>query len=169
MSKNKDRKTTNRQLALSGVLLALAIIISYLESLIPINVLVPGIKIGLANIVTIIALKRLGIKEAVIISLGRIILSGILFGNVTTIIYSLAGATLSILVMCLVNKLKFFTITGVSIFGAIAHNLGQILVAVIVFQNIHIAYYMVILAIAGAVFGTIIGIMASAIMKAIKF
>lgn len=167
MSKPKQQMS-NKQIAICGVLLALAIILSYLESLIPINVIVPGIKVGIANIVTIIALKKIGLKEAIIISVGRIIVSGILFGNVTTIIYSLAGAALSLLVMYLVSKLKFFTTTGVSICGAIAHNVGQIIVAVLVFQNIHIAYYLIVLVIAGTIFGTIIGIIAGLIMKRIK-
>ncbi len=162
-------KTNNRLTALCGVFIALAMILSYLESLIPINVAVPGVKLGIANLVTIIALQRLGFKPTVIISVGRIILSGILFGNVTVIIYSLAGAFLSIAVMYLMTHIKLFTTTGVSIGGAIAHNLGQLIVAAIVMENVNILYYMAVLAITGTIAGAVIGILAAYIMKNISF
>lgn len=171
MEKQKLYRTvsTNRITALCGVLIALALILSYLESLVPVNVAVPGIKLGLANLVTIVALKKLGIKQAVIISAGRILLSGILFGNLSVIIYSLAGASLSIIIMIIVAHIKIFTITGISIFGAVAHNLGQIIVAVIVMENIRIMYYMAVLTAIGAVSGAAIGILAGYIIRNIKF
>lgn len=170
MSKNREKVITqnmskNKATAMCGVFIALAMILSYLENLIPIYFVVPGIRLGLANIVTIIALTELGLKSAIIVSLGRIVLSGILFGNVTVIIYSLAGATLSLLVMCIVRKIKVFTLTGVSICGAVAHNFGQIIVAVIVLNNINIMYYMLVLTVTGAVAGTAIGILTGIILK----
>ena len=170
MSKNREKVITqnmskNKATAMCGVFIALAMILSYLENLIPIYFVVPGIRLGLANIVTIIALTELGLKSAIIVSFGRIILSGILFGNVTVIIYSLAGATLSLLVMCIVRRIKAFTLTGVSICGAVAHNFGQIIVAVIVLNNINIMYYMLVLAMTGAVAGTAIGILTGIILK----
>lgn len=170
MSKNREKVITqnmskNKATAMCGVFIALAMILSYLENLIPIYFVVPGIRLGLANIVTIIALTELGLKSAIIVSFGRIVLSGILFGNVTVIIYSLAGATLSLLVMCIVRKIKVFTLTGVSICGAVAHNFGQIIVAVIVLNNINIMYYMLVLAVTGAVAGTAIGILTGIILK----
>lgn len=170
MNSKKDKVITqnmskNKATAMCGVFIALAMILSYLENLIPIYFVVPGIRLGLANIVTIIALTELGLKSAIIVSFGRIVLSGILFGNVTVIIYSLAGATLSLLVMCIVRKIKVFTLTGVSICGAVAHNFGQIIVAVIVLNNINIMYYMLVLAVTGAVTGTAIGILTGIILK----
>ncbi len=158
----------NKKIAMTGVFIALALILSYLESLVPISVAVPGIKLGLANLVTIVALYKLGIKQTIIISIGRIFLSGILFGNMMIIIYSLAGAGLSILVMIIVKSIKLFTVTGVSICGAVSHNLGQIIVAVIVLENANIMYYMAVLAIAGAFFGAIIGLLAGNIIKNIR-
>ena len=125
----------NKMTAMCGVFIALALVLSYLESLVPLNFAVPGVKLGLANLVTIVALYMLGLKPAILISIGRIILSGILFGNVTVIIYSLAGAGLSIVVMCIVKKIKIFSVTGISICGAIAHNIGQIVVAAFVMEN----------------------------------
>ena len=170
MKKNtKGAMANNKDTALSGVLIALALVLSYLESLIPIWWAVPGVKLGLANLVTIIALSNLGLRQTLIISVGRILLSGILFGNVTIIIYSLVGAMLSISVMCLVRKIKIFTNTGISVCGAIAHNMGQIIVAMLVMENVRIMYYMIVLVISGTVSGAIIGIIAGIIAKNIRF
>lgn len=159
----------NRRTAMAGIFMALAMILSYFESLIPFNFMVPGIKLGLANLVTIISMVKLGVKTTILISFGRIILSGILFGNFTVIIYSMAGAAVSILIMYLVRKIGIFTTTGVSICGAIAHNFGQIVVACIVLDNTKIMYYMVVLAAFGAVSGAIIGIFATLILRNIRF
>lgn len=171
MSKNKqsNHSNHNRMTALCGVLIALALVLSYLESLVPMNFAVPGIKLGLANLVTIIALIRLGIGYAVIISVGRIVLSGILFGNPLVIVYSLAGAFLSMGIMWLVRKLHFFTVTGVSICGAVAHNAGQLIVAAIAMENASILYYMVVLSVTGLAAGLAIGLLASYLLKNIRF
>ncbi|MBP3620825.1 MAG: Gx transporter family protein [Lachnospiraceae bacterium] len=170
MSENKVNSVSqNKITALSGVFIALAMILSYLENLIPINVAVPGVKLGLANLVTIVSLFKLGLKPTIVISIGRIVLSGVLFGNVTVIIYSLAGAFLSILVMYIVKKIKIFTVTGVSICGAVAHNFGQIIVAALILENANIMYYMLVLAAIGALAGTAIGILSGIILKNIRF
>ncbi len=168
ISSKKYSGKSNKEMALTGVFIALAMVLSYLESLVPIGFAVPGIKLGLANLVTIVSLYKLGLKNTIIISMGRILLSGILFGNMMIIIYSLAGAFLSILVMVLVKNTKIFSATGVSICGAIAHNLGQIIVAVISLENMNIMYYMIVLAIAGAVAGTVIGLLSGMIIKSIR-
>ena len=158
-----------KKTALLGMLVALAFVLSYIETLIPVNLGIPGAKLGLANLVTIIALIRLGIGYAVIISVGRIVLSGILFGNPLVIVYSLAGAFLSMGIMWLVRKLHFFTVTGVSICGAIAHNAGQLIVATIAMENASILYYMVVLSVTGLVAGLAIGLLASYLLKNIRF
>ena len=155
--------------ALCGVLIALAMVLSCLESLVPLGFAIPGIKLGLANIVTIIALVRLGLKPALIISVGRVVLSGLLFGNPMTIIYSLAGAVLSIAVMAVVKRLKIFTVTGISVCGAIAHNVGQLIVAAIVIENARIFYYMAVLSLSGTIAGVAIGILTAAIIRNIRF
>lgn len=175
--KHNDRKESNgagryngnRRIAICGVFIALAMILSYLESLVPLSFAVPGIKLGLANLVTIVSLMKLGLGSTVIISAGRIILSGILFGNPMVIIYSLAGAALSIVVMCVVKQLKIFTITGVSICGAVSHNAGQLMVAAFVLENTNILYYMTVLVISGTIAGAVIGIMAAYVLKNIRF
>ncbi len=162
-----NNMSKNKMTAMCGVFIALALVLSYLETLIPLNFAVPGIKLGLANLVTIVAMFKLGLKPAILISLGRIVLSGILFGNITIIIYSLAGAGLSIIVMFIVKKIKAFSVTGISICGAVSHNMGQIIVAAVVMENANILYYMLVLCITGAVAGTFIGILASIILKSI--
>ena len=169
MADKSNNVQKNKLTALCGVFMALAMILSYLENLVPINVAVPGIKLGLANLVTIVALVKLGLKPTIVISLGRIVLSGVLFDNVTVILYSLAGAFLSILVMSLVRKIKIFTLTGVSICGAVSHNFGQIIVAALILENSNIMYYMLVLGIAGAIAGTVIGILSGIILKNIRF
>ena len=168
--KKKNSDISNSKItAYCGVFTALALILAYLESLVPLSFAVPGIKLGLANLVTIVVLNKLGLKPAIIVSGGRIILAGILFGNITIIIYSFAGAFLSILSMWLVGHFKIFTVTGVSICGAVFHNLGQMVVAAIVMENINILYYMLVLGISGSIAGAFIGVLAGIIIKNIKF
>lgn len=166
--KDKREKPTissSRMTALCGVFIALAMVLSYLESLVPISFAIPGIKLGLANIVTIIALVKLGLKPALIISIGRVLLSGLLFGNPATIMYSMAGALLSITVMFIVRKFKLLAITGTSVCGAVAHNIGQLIVAAIIIENTKIFYYVAVLSISGIITGILIGILAGFIVK----
>ena len=170
-SQTSDQRRSHpdaRKIALCGVLIALAMILSYLESLVPIHMAVPGVKLGLANLVTIIALQKLDLKSTVVISVGRIILSNVLFGNMAVLLYSLAGAACSILIMTLLKKCRVFGLVGISVAGAVFHNLGQILVAVCVMENVRIFYYMFILLITGTVAGVAIGLLASFLLKNIR-
>ncbi|MBQ9234613.1 MAG: Gx transporter family protein [Lachnospiraceae bacterium] len=167
--REKPTISSSRMTALCGVFIALAMVLSYLESLVPISFAIPGIKLGLANIVTIIALVKLGLKPALIISVGRVILSGLLFGNPATIMYSMAGALLSIAVMFIVRKLKLLAITGTSVCGAVAHNLGQLIIAAIVIENTKIFYYMAVLSVSGIIAGVLIGLLEGIIIKNINF
>lgn len=167
--REKPTISSSRMTALCGVFIALAMVLSYLESLVPISFAIPGIKLGLANIVTIIALVKIGLKPAIIISVGRVLLSGLLFGNPATIMYSMAGALLSIAVMFIVRKLKLLAITGTSVCGAVAHNLGQLIVAAIVIENTKIFYYMAVLSVSGIIAGVLIGLLAGIIIKNINF
>ena len=151
-------KNNNKKVALSGVFIALAMLLSYLESLIP-----------LSNLVTIISLHKLGLRETIIISLGRIILSGILFGNPVVIVYSLAGAAFSIFAMAIGKVIKLFSVVGISVLGGVSHNLGQLVVATIMLENTRVLYYMLVLGISGTIAGIIIGLLAASIMKNIRF
>ena len=161
---NKTRMT-----AYIGVLSALALLLSYVESLIPVFVAVPGVKLGLANTVTILALIRLGVLPAAGIGLCRILLSAILFSNPTVMIYSLAGAFCSMLVMCLLKRLRVFSVTGVSVGGAVAHNAGQLLVAAFLLENTRLFYYMCVLAISGTLSGAVIGLFSAYLIRRIRF
>jgi heptaprenyl diphosphate synthase len=152
-----------------GVLTALALIFSYVEALIPIPIGgVPGIKLGLANIVILIALYVMGTKDAFIISCIRIVLVGFTFGNMFSILYSLAGAILSWIVMALCKKMKGLSIVGVSIAGGISHNIGQIVVAAITMKTPGILSYLPVLLIAGTITGFVIGILVEIILKVQK-
>ncbi len=163
------RKKTKR-VALLGVLTSLALVLSYLESLLPpISTAAPGIKMGLPNIIIVFILYKFGLKEASVISLLRVfIVSIIMFGNVMTLAYSVAGAVFSLALMALFKKLDWFSTIGVSIIGGISHNLGQILVAIFLFNTVQIGYYMVVLSITGTVAGVIIGIISSILVKKLE-
>lgn len=166
--KNISYVSNNRIVALTGVFIALALVLSYLESLIPVFAAVPGIKLGIANIVTMLAIYKLGVRPAIIISAGRIVLAGILFGNLYVIIYSLAGGALSIIVIIILKKIKLFSVVGVSVAGAVAHNAGQIIVAVFFMENVNIMYYLPVLIISGVAAGAVVGIFTVYIIKNIR-
>ena len=138
----RDSRTASRKIALCAMLMALAMIFSYVEVLIPINLGVPGIKLGVANLVVVVGLFFLPAGEVLMISVARILLMGYLFGNGMSILYSLAGGLLSFLVMLLLKHIKGFSITGVSIAGGVTHNVAQICVAALVVQNRKLFYYL---------------------------
>lgn len=148
------------KVAYLGVFLALALICSYVESLIPFYFGIPGVKLGLTNIVVVLMLYCVGTREALTISVLRIVLAGFMFGNMFSILYSLAGGLLSFLVMYLLKRTKKFGVLPISISGGMFHNVGQLVVAAIVVENYHIFYYMPILIVAGIVTGLLIGIAA---------
>lgn len=164
----QDQMPTSRRLAFLGMLVAVAMIFSYMETFIPVNLAVPGIKLGLANIVTIVVLNRFSFKDAVMVSLIRILLSNLLFGNFSMLLYSLAGAVCSILIMWIFIKIRFFSLTGISILGGVFHNLGQLLAASVFMENQSILYYMPVLLITGTITGIVVGIAASFISKSVK-
>ena len=162
-----NRKTKN--IAFLGVLASLALVLSYIEFLLPpIYAAVPGIKMGLPNIVIIFALYRYGIKAAVTVSFIRLICVALLFGGWLTFVYSLAGAVLSLTVMALLKRTDLFSSAAVSIIGAICHNAGQIIVAILLLERAEIGYYMIILTFTGAVAGLLIGLASGYLIKSLK-
>lgn len=162
------RKET-RKIALLGVLTSVALVLSYLEAMLPpISTAVPGIKMGLPNIIIIFLLYKFGLKEAVTVSIIRVFIVALLFGNVMTLAYSVAGAVLSIALMTIMLKLDWFSTIGVSVVGGISHNLGQILVAIFLFDTIQIGYYMIVLSITGTIAGIVIGIISSILVKKLE-
>ena len=157
-----------KKVAFLGVFLALALIFSYIETWIPNVFGVPGIKLGLANIVIIILLFRFGTKEAYGISVARVILAGFLFGNLASIWYRLAAAMLSLTVMLLLKKTGKFKVITVSAVGGICHNVGQLIVAILVLENYRISYYLPVLLISGLVTGILIGIVAQEVILRLR-
>ena len=148
-----------------GVYTALALIFSYVETLIPINFGIPGVKLGLANLIIVVALYKMSLKEAYILSIVRVVLSGFIFANLFSIIYSLAGGLLSLSVMALLKKTNQFSVIGISMAGGVFHNVGQLIMAIIVLESFNIAYYFPVLIISGVVTGLLIGIISNEMLK----
>lgn len=157
-----------KKVAMLGLTIALAMIMSYIEALVPLSFAVPGIKMGLANIVIIFVLYKIGTKEAILVSLIRVILVSLLFSNVMAMAYSIAGAVLSLSVMWLLKKTDKFSFVGVSIAGGIMHNVGQIIMAVILLGTQQIALYLPVLMITGTATGVVIGIVSGLVINRFK-
>lgn len=154
-----------KKTALLGMLTSLALIASYIETLIPVPIPVPGVKLGLANLIILIVLKLYGAKEGLLLNILRILLAGFLFGSFSTILYSLAGGLLSFAVMGVLLKTKLFSLIGVSIAGGVCHNLGQLLLAIVVLNSAALLSYMPVLLISGLLTGLLIGIGAEQILR----
>ena len=156
------------KVAYFGVFTALALIFSYVESIIPINFGIPGVKLGLANLIVVIALYRMSIRETYILSVVRIVLTGFMFGNLFAILYSLAGGMLSLTTMCILKKTDKFSVYGVSMAGGVFHNIGQLIMAAIVLESVSIGYYFPVLLISGLVTGFVIGVVSHEMMNRLK-
>lgn len=154
-----------RRVSYLGMFLALALVFSYVENLMPFFFGVPGMKLGLTNVVILLILYSMGTKDAYIVSVLRVLLAGFLFGNAFSIIYSLAGGLLSLTVMCFLKKLGKLHLITISVCGGIFHNLGQIIVAVCVVENLYLFGYFPFLFIGGGLTGLLIGIVAFEILK----
>ena len=153
------------RVAYFGVFTALALIFSYVESLIPIQLGIPGVKLGLANLIIVIALYKMRLSEVFLLSIVRILLSGFLFGNYFSILYSLAGGLLSLAVMALLKKTGDFSVMGISMAGGVFHNVGQLVVAMMVVETFSVGYYLSVLLVAGLVTGFLIGVAAGEMLK----
>ncbi len=154
-----------QKVARGGLLVALAFVFSYLESLLPLSIGIPGIKLGVANIVVLFALYKTNLPTALTISLVRAVLSGFTFGSPSMILYSLAGAILSLVIMFLCKKSQKFSIIGVSIAGGVAHNIGQSVVAALLLSPAAVFAYLPLLLIVGAVTGGVIGALALLLLR----
>lgn len=154
-----------RRTAELGFLLALALILSYVESLIPFSFGIPGIKLGLPNLIVLLLQcgrneeqTAGGEREALLVNALRIVLSGFLFSNLYAILYALAGAAFSFLAMIIGRRSKRFSVVGVSVLGGVFHNVGQLLVAMAVVETLAVAYYVPFLIVAGTVTGALLGV-----------
>lgn len=157
-----------KKTAYYGMYTALALIFSYVESLVPISFGIPGAKLGLSNLVTVFVLYHMGRKEALIISMTRICLSGFMFGNLFGILYGLSGGILSYVAMLLCKTMQGFSIIGVSIAGGVFHNVGQVLMAIFVLESIQIIRYLPVLLLAGLITGCLIGLLSKEVLCRIR-
>lgn len=151
-----------------GLMAALALIFSYIEAIIPYNPAIPGIKLGVANIVTVIALYRFGAKDAVAVSAIRVVLAGLLFNGLFGMLYAMAGAVLSLAGMILLKKTGIFSVTGVSMAAGVLHNLGQLLIASALIEDLRIFFYFPVLLFSGLAAGILVGIASSLILKTLR-
>jgi len=158
---------TSKQVARFSLLVALAMVLSWLDSLIPVSSAVPGVKLGLANLVVIFALYCMRLREAVLLSLVRVLLVSLTFGNAYAFAYSLAGAVLSLGAMVLLKKSGLFSPVGVSVAGGVCHNIGQILVAMVVLETGRLICYLPVLLVSGLAAGVAIGVVGAIIVKRI--
>jgi heptaprenyl diphosphate synthase len=154
-----------KRLALSAILASLAMILSYIEALIPLPVPIPGVKLGLANLIIIIAIYKLGFRYAFVIDLVRILTVGLLFTGLFGALYSLAGGILSLIVMYGLYKTNIFGMVGISMAGGVTHNFGQTVMACIIMSNIKLMSYFSILLFSGMASGILLGIVAWVIYK----
>lgn len=161
-------RPATKKIAVLGLCTAVALILAYVESLLPpLFHAVPGIKIGLPNIIIVFVLYRFGLKEAAVVSLIRMLAVSFMFGNMMALVYSLAGAFLSMLVMVLLKRLNILSVVGVSVAGGVFHNVGQILAAMILLGTAELGYYLVVLTITGTVSGIFVGLCGGVIEKRI--
>ena len=154
-----------KKLAVAALLTALALVLSYLEALVPLSIAVPGVKLGLPNLVVIFALYRLRPRTAALISLLRVALVSLLFGSALSLAYSAAGAVFSFLVMLCLKKSSVFGCVGVSVAGAVSHNLAQILTAALLLETSRLAWYFPVLCVSGTVAGVCIGLVSALLVK----
>ena len=157
-------KQTRKTVTLSA-LVALGLILSYVETLIPVFVAIPGVKLGLANTVSVFALYILGIPYAITVSLLRVLLSSLLFGSSLSLLYSLVGAVAALGVMIFAKRVLRFSTVGVSALGGVFHNLGQTLAAAVVLENLGVFFYFPVLIVSGVVSGVVIGTAAGILVK----
>lgn len=154
--------------AFLGVFTALALIFSYVETLIPVSFGIPGVKLGLANLIIVTALYKMRLRDVYVLSVTRVVLSGLIFGNYISILYSLSGGLLSLFVMSALKKRDSFSVMGVSVAGGVFHNIGQLLIAMLIVETFSVSYYIPVLLAAGTATGLVIGILAGQILKRLK-
>lgn len=157
-----------RKVAFLGLSIALAMILSFVESQIPVFTMIPGMKVGLPNLVIVFLLYRAGWKETVVVSLIRVGLVALLFGNLQSLIFSVSGAALSLIGMILLKKIGKFSPVAVSVSGGVLHNVGQIIAACLWTQVAQVAYYLPVLLISGICSGVVIGLLAAFLLKRLE-
>lgn len=154
-----------REITELGLILATAFVLSYLEACIPVLVAVPGVKLGLANIATMFVLYRYHTPKAFVFMVVRVLLTSVLFSGMNTFFFGFTGGCISIFFMAFAIRIQKFSTLGVSIMGAIGHNIGQIFVAWVIMDNAHIIYYLPVLILSGLVSGFFVGYISYLLLK----
>lgn len=167
-SNKTQRHSSAGMVAHIALMASLALIFSYTEAIIPYNPGIPGVKLGIANIVTVIALYKYGWKDAAAVSAIRIVIAGLLFNGMFGMLYALAGACVSFIGMVLLKKTRIFSVTGVSMAGGVLHNLGQLLIAAALIEDLRMFFYFPVLLFSGIISGIAIGIAATMVLKVLK-
>lgn len=162
-----NREKTQR-IALSGLLVALMLVLGYVESLLPVAAGIPGIKLGLSNGVLIFAVYMLGIPTAFVLMGLKVLLSGLMFGGVSAMMYAFAGGLVSMIFMALLSRVKGVHVVVVSMVGGLMHNVGQVGLAMVMLGTPKLMYYMAILMVVGLACGAVTGVCASSVMKHLK-
>ncbi|RKM61195.1 Gx transporter family protein [Butyrivibrio sp. CB08] len=157
-----------KRIAFLGLFVALAFVLSYIEFMLPLNIGIPGAKIGIANLAVMVTLYTVGERDAIVLSIIRVVLVGLTFGNLSMMMYSLAGAALSLFAMLIAKRISKLSMTGVSVLGGVFHNVGQIIVAMLVLETKSLFYYLPFLIIVGTITGVVIGIVSSLITERVK-
>ena len=161
-------RNNTKKLAQLAIAISFALILSFIESRIPAFVAIPGVKVGLANIAVIFMLYRLGVKEAIVVSLIRVVLVAILFGSLVSMFYSICGAILSLAVMIALKRLTPLREVAVSVSGGVMHNIGQIIAASILLETNVVLYYLPFLLLSGTIAGVVIGVISAILVKKVK-
>lgn len=161
---------STKQLTLCALFISLALTLSYMERFFPLQLLIPlpGIKLGLANIVTLVALQRLGLRNTLFILILRCVLGAMFGGGITGLMFSLTGGLLAVSVMIIAGKLPIFSIYGISILGAAAHNIGQVCAAAVLMETIYILAYLPWLLLTALATGFATGAMAAGVLKVLR-
>lgn len=162
---NKKQTSVAAQVALTAMMAALALIFSYIEAIIPFHAGIPGIKLGIANLVILTSLYVLDFRYTLSINIIRILAAGLLFNGFFGAAYSLAGGLLSLFLMAFLKKTGFFSVIGISMAGGVSHNLGQLLVAVLLVSNTKLFFYFPVLLFSGMISGILIGILTFLVLK----
>jgi len=168
MTASPRRNLSASFIARVALMAALALIFSYIEAIIPYSPGVPGIKLGIANIVTVIALYRFGARDAFAVSIIRVVIAGLLFNGLFGMLYSLAGALISLTGMILLKKTDRFSVVGVSMAAGVLHNLGQLLVASALISDLRIFFYFPVLLFSGIAAGIVVGVVAATILRTLR-
>ena len=157
-----------KKVATLGLCIALSMVLSFIEHQIPPLVAVPGVKVGLPNLVMVFMLYKIGWKETAIVSIVRVVLVSMIFGSVISMAYGLSGATLSLIGMILLQKTKLFSTVTVSVVGGVLHNVGQIAIACVIMGTGLLVSYLPVLLISGTIAGVVIGIVAGLLVKKLE-